>query len=182
MSYSATKQKVLNRGVPPDDFLDELVAWGKDAPDDIFEPNDADDVYSSVFDALGPWEDLAHRRAVMLEVMRVLAGFESSWDWNEGRDTNNPSSNTKNTTEAGAWQVSADSMNFGKELKDLVREQVGTLDGNDFQDAMKENHPLAMEYIARLLRRTTRHNGPVARHEIDEWLRRDAVAEFQDLL
>src|ERR1041384_1456757 len=115
MSYSATKQKVLNRGVPPDDFLDELVAWGKDAPDDIFEPNDADDVYSSVFDALGPWEDLAHRRAVMLEVMRVLAGFESSWDWNEGRDTNNPSSNTKNTTEAGAWQVSADSMNFGKE-------------------------------------------------------------------
>jgi hypothetical protein len=115
-------------------------------------------------------------------VMRVLAGFESSWKWNEGRDTNNPSSITANTTEAGAWQVSADSMNFGQELKDLVKDQVGTLEGNAFQKAMKENHPLAMEYIARLLRRTTRHNGPVARGEINEWLRRDAVAEFQDLL
>ena len=182
MSYAATKQRVLNRGVPPDAFLDELVAWGKDAPDEIFEPNDATDVYSSVSAELGPWDDVAHRRAVMLEVMRVLAGFESSWKWNEGRDTNNPSSITANTTEAGAWQVSADSMNFGQELKDLVKDQVGTLEGNAFQKAMKENHPLAMEYIARLLRRTTRHNGPVARGEINEWLRRDAVAEFQDLL
>ncbi len=44
---------------------------------------------------------------------------------------------------------------------------------------MKQDHPLAMEYIARLLRRTVEHNGPVKRHEIDVWLRRDAVAEFQ---
>jgi hypothetical protein len=118
----------------------------------------------------------------MLEVMRVLAGFESSWDWNEGRDITNETSVTPETIEAGAWQVSANSMNFGQELKDLVRAKVGTLDGTAFQKAMKQNHPLAMEYIARLLRRTTAHNGPVARHEIDPWLRRDAVAEFQALL
>jgi hypothetical protein len=73
-------------------------------------------------------------------------------------------------------------MNFGQELKDLVQAKVGTRNGIAFQKAMKEDHPLAMEYIARLLRRTTRHNGPVKRHEIDEWLRKDAVAEFQAAL
>lgn len=182
MSYSATKQHVINRGVPSDDFLDELVAWGKEAPDDIFEANDSSDVYSSVMNALGPWDDDMHRRAAMLEIMRVLAGFESSWNWNEGRDTNNAESVTADTIEAGAWQVSGNSMNFGPELKRLVKDKAGKTDGNTFQKAMKENHPLAMEYIARLLRRTTHHNGPVLRHEIDPWLRRNAVEEFQDLI
>jgi hypothetical protein len=182
MNYIATKQHVKNRGVPPTDFLDRLVAWGKQAPDEIFVRNPFSDIYSSVFNTLGPWDSTLHRRAVMLEVMRVLAGFESSWKWNEGVDTNNPTSVTLDTIEAGAWQVSANSMNFGQELKDLVRANVGTLDGNAFQVAMKENHPLAMEYVARLLRRTTTHHGPVLRHEIDPWLRRDAVAEFQALM
>jgi hypothetical protein len=118
----------------------------------------------------------------MLEVMRVLAGFESSWNWNEGRDKTNKTSITPQTIEAGAWQVSANSMHFGQELKDLVLAKVGTLDGDAFQQAMKQDHALAMEYIARLLRRTTHHNGPVLRHEIDHWLRRDAVAEFQALM
>jgi hypothetical protein len=183
MNFTATKQRVFNRGVPPDDFLDQLVTWGKQAPDEIFEEKTSkDDVYSSIFDTLGPWKGPPHRRAVMLEVMRVLAGFESSWDWTEGRDTTNATSVTSTTIEAGAWQVSANSMNFGQELKDLVQAKVGTRDGNAFQKAMKEDHPLAMEYIARLLRRTTRHNGPVHRHEIDKWLRKDAVAEFQAML
>jgi hypothetical protein len=39
MSYKAVKHAVLNRGVPPDRFLDELIAWGKTAPDDIFAQN-----------------------------------------------------------------------------------------------------------------------------------------------
>jgi len=182
MIFVATKQHVANRGVAPDDFLDELIAWGKQAPGEIFAPNPNDDVYSSVVNALGPWEGTSHRRAVMLEVMRVLAGFESSWQWNAGRDTTNPTSVTPDTIEAGAWQVSANSMNFGQELKDLVLAKAGLLDGNSFQKAMKEDHALAMEYIARLLRRTTHHNGPVLRHEIDSWLRRNAVAEFQGFL
>jgi hypothetical protein len=183
MDFIATKQRVFDRGVPPDDFLDQLVSWGKEAPDEIFEEKELkDDVYSSISDTLGPFESPLHRRAVMLEIMRVLAGFESSWKWTEGRDTSNPDSNTANTTEAGAWQVSADSMNFGQELKDLVQAKVGRRDGIAFQEAMKEDHPLAMEYIARLLRRTTRHNGPVKGHEIDPWLKKDAVAEFQALL
>jgi hypothetical protein len=73
-------------------------------------------------------------------------------------------------------------MNFGADLKKLVRRKVGSLDGNAFQRAMKQDHELAMEYIARLLRHTTHHNGPVVRHEIDPWLRRNAVEEFASLL
>jgi hypothetical protein len=182
MTFQATKQKVSNRGVPPDSFLNELVSWGRTALDDIFAPNANTDVYSSVIDVLGPWQGLRHRRAVMLEVMRVLAGFEASWDWNAGVDTTNPTSTTPDTIEAGAWQVSANSMSFGQELKDLVLHKVGSLDGNDFQRAMKQDHQLAMEYVARLLRRTVNHNGPVKRHEINPWLQRDAVVEFQVLL
>jgi hypothetical protein len=177
-----TKQHVSNRGVPPDGFLTELVEWGKQAPDVIFEPNPYSDVYSSVKNVLGPWRGTPHRRAVMLEVMRVLAGFESTWNWNEGRDVTNATSVTADTIEAGAWQVSANSMVFGSELKDLVRAHVQTLDGEAFQRAMKRDHALAMEYIARLLRRTTQHNGPVKRHEIDPWLRLDAVTEFEQFL
>lgn len=182
MDFNATKQRVFNRGAPPDSFLDELVAWGRNAPDEIFIRNSNTDIYSNVFGVLGPWEDLRHRRAVMLEVMRVLAGFESSWDWNAGADVTNPTSVTPDTIEAGAWQVSANSMLFGEELKNLVLTKVGSLDGNDFQRAMKKDHPLAMEYVARLLRRTVNHHGPVKRHEIDPWLRKDAVAEFRALL
>jgi hypothetical protein len=182
MPYHATKQPVSNRGIPPDDFLDQLVAWGKTAPDDIFAPTPDADIYSNVLEVLGPWEGIRHRRAVMLEVMRVLAGFESSWDWNAGADVNNPTSTTPDTIEAGAWQVSADSMGFGEELRNLVLNTIGSLDGNDFQQAMKQDHKLAMEYIARLLRRTVDHNGPVKRHEIDPWLHKDAVMEFRNLL
>ena len=182
MSYIATKQHILNRGIAPNDFLDQLVAWGKSAPDEIFARNPYSDIYSSVFNTLGPWSSDLHRRAVMLEVMRVLAGFESSWNWNAGVDHHNPHSVTPDTIEAGAWQVSANALHFGPELKALVIAQVGTSDGNEFQQAMKRNHPLAMEFVARLLRRTTRHHGPILRHEIHPWLRRDAVAEFQALM
>jgi hypothetical protein len=182
MPFQATQQKVKNRGTPPDAFLAELVAWGRAAPEEIFAPNAAVDIYSAIKDTLGPWEGPAHRRAVMLEVLRVLAGFESSWRWTEGVDTTNPTSVTPETMEAGIFQVSANSINFGPELRELVLRKVGTTDGTAFQAAMKQDHELALEYAARLLRRTINHHGPVKRHEIDPWLRRDAVVEFQALL
>jgi hypothetical protein len=131
----------------------------------------------------------------MLEVMRVLAGFESSWDWNEGIDTTRVVADTDENSEAGAWQVSANSTNFGPDLKALVKREVGNLNGIEFQRAMKSNHALAMEYVARLLRHTMRHNGPLykvrtkfppalqgERHSIYPWLSREAVAEFQRFL
>jgi hypothetical protein len=181
MTYNALKARVKNRGRAPDSFLDELIAWGADAPEDIFAPNDAHDIYLSIRPALGPWRDNLHRRGAMLEVMRVLAGFESSWGWNEGRDVTNPTSITSTTTEAGAWQVSANSMNFGPELRALVMDRVGSADGEAFQAAMKLDHPLAMEYVARLLRRTINHHGPVKRHEIDPWSSKEAVEEIGHL-
>jgi len=107
--FLACKQKVLNRGTPPDAFLDALVDWGKSAPAEVFEKNDRFDIYSSIIKELGPWQSDLHRRAVVLEALRVLAGFESSWDWQAGRDITNPSSNTPCTEEAGhlpvLWQL-----------------------------------------------------------------------------
>ena len=180
--YGVLNSVVKNRGPAPDDFLSELIAWGKSAPSEIFEPNRNIDVYCSVAKALGPWQGSKHRRASMLEVMRVLAGFESSWNWNAGVDITNPTSVTATTIEEGAWQVSANSINFGTDLKALIIDKVGTVEGNAFQKAIKSNHSLAMEYVARLLRHTVNHHGPVKHHYIDAWLRKDAVENFIELI
>ncbi len=195
MAYRATKHHVHNRGIAPDSFLDELVNWGRTAPNDIFVRNGNADVCTSVYRVLGPYgagyrPDLhSYRRGVMLEVLRVLAGYESSWHWDQGSDAaadrraarlNKPRSAVE--LETGAWQVSANSIHWGPELRELVLRKVGSVEAADFQQAMKNDHPLAMEYIARLLRRTVRANGPVLRHEIDHWVRKDAVREFEYLM
>ena len=119
----------------------------------------------------------------MCEALRVLGGFESSWDFNAGRDTTNPSSNTPCTEEAGIFQCSGNSMNFDASLKDLLREASGgDTECETFITVTKENHQFAFEYCARLLRFTVNHHGPVKRKEINPFLRRDAVAEFQGFL
>lgn len=178
MNFADTKTKVKNRGVPPDAFLCELVSWGRVAAVEIFSRNNnPNDIYSSIAHVLGPWQSDLHRRAVMLEVMRVTAGFESSWDWECGVDITNPTSNTPDTIETGIFQVSANSRNFGQDLRDI-----SPSDGDEFQRVMKVDHNLAMEYFARLLRHTCSHNGPVKRHEIDPWLSPESVDEFVLLL
>lgn len=175
------KAPVHTRGTPPDAFLAALIDWGRVAPEEIFAPRKDDpgevDIYTHIRPILGPWTGPFHRRAAMLEVLRVLAGLESSWDWSCGRDVTNHSSVTPTTIEAGAWQVSANSRAFGQDLRDLA-----PADGTHFQAAMKSNHALAMEYISRLLRHTERHSGPVVRHEIDKWLSKDSVFQFINLI
>src|SRR6266850_3787488 len=111
MKFVATKAKVSNRGEPPTSFLTELVEWGGSAADDIFSPNtNPSDIYADIEHIFGPWINLLHRRAAMLEVMRVHAGFESSWNWNEGVDrTNQTSMHNRNGEETGIFQVSFDS-------------------------------------------------------------------------
>jgi len=189
MTFRETLARVKNRGTPPPEFIAALVRWGKTAPADIFAVNaEPGDVYTSVRHVLGPYNGELHRRAVMLEILRVLAGFESSWKWTEGRDTTNSTSNRPDTEEAGAFQVSANSQLFGRDLRELVAEHIrdydhdGDIDHDDFRAGMKLDHPLSLEYAARLLRHTTRHNGPVKRHEIDPWLSREAVEEFEAAL
>ncbi len=180
--YRAAKAPVYTRGIAPDSFLDELISWAKFAPDFVFAPNDKPDVYASVKAQLGPWNGLLHRKAAMLEVLRVLAGFESSWNWNEGRDITNSTSGTPETEETGIFQVSCNATNFDPSLKEFVIEWLGRRDCHLFITRMKTDHKVALGFAARLLRFTVRHNGPVLRKEINPWLSRLAVAEFESLL
>jgi hypothetical protein len=180
--FFACRKKVLNRGEPPVAFLEQLVDWGVSAPDEIFSPMDRADIYSVVKDELGPWANDLERRAAMLEVLRVLAGFESSWDWNAGRDVTNPNSNTSCTEEAGILQCSGDSMAFDHSLKALFQAVSGRTDCDTFRATTKANHPFALEYCARLLRFTVKHHGPVRDNHIQPELRRDAMAELLGFL
>ncbi|MDH4240401.1 MAG: hypothetical protein OEW48_12635 [Phycisphaerae bacterium] len=105
-----------------DDFLNVLIDWGRSASSKIFQRNNApDDIYNRVKDKLGPWPTdgtfILYRKAVMLEVLRVLAGFESSWNWKEGVDVNRIKIEKKSnfppeTMESGIFQISANSMSF----------------------------------------------------------------------
>ncbi|WP_211236241.1 hypothetical protein [Aliagarivorans marinus] len=180
--FSAAKAKVHNRGSAPDDFLNLLVDWAQDAPDEIFTVNSHFDIYSVVAPQLGPWRNLTHRKAAMLEVLRVLGGFESSWDWQAGRDTTNPSSNTACTMEAGIFQCSGDSMYFDASLKQLLYRARGISDCDTFRDETQRNPRFAIEYCARLLRFTVKHHGPIKRREINPWLSKEAMAEFERYL
>jgi len=180
--FIACKQKVHNRGRPPDSFLNELVDWGRIAPPEVFAKNEKFDIYSSVIQQLGPWQGEMHRRAVMLEALRVLAGFESSWNWNAGVDVTNPTSNTPCTEEAGIFQCSGNSMSFSATLKALLLSTGVDGSCSSFITTTKQNHAFAIEYCARLIRLTTKHHGPIKGRHINPWLRRDAVQEFAAFL
>jgi hypothetical protein len=153
-------------------------------PDEVFAENDRNDIYSVMEGALGPWNGLLHRKAVMCEVLRVQAAFESDWKWNEGVDVNNEHSKTHlDGQETGAFQVSADSMVHDKSLVECVDRHAGSHDPITFIHAMKNNHALAVEYCARLLRFNTKWCGTINDHQqVVAHVRGEAVAEFQALL
>lgn len=176
--YNACLSRV-HGSKPPVAFLDELVDWALLAPDEIFLPNAAFDIYSSVARQLGPYGFPAHRKAVMLEVLRVLAGRETMWNWNQGVDAGKSVKNTSHNEEAGAFQVSADSMNLDRGLRDFAQATLGGTDDATFISGMKSNHRFAIEYTARLLRVTIRHHGPILHGHIHPELKRAAVTEFR---
>lgn len=197
MIFTATKHPVLNRGVPPDSFLTELIEWAKQAPNEIFAPNDnAMEVFTLIKPSLATpagrdasgaavyhWDSLLHRKAALLETMRCHAGFESSWNWKEGVDKTNATSMANKTgQETGIFQVSFDSENLGNQAMRPFAVEHGIDNVNDFIAKMKSNHPLAMDYYARLVRVNIRWAGPLIRGEILPCLRRDAMEEFQSLL
>ena len=193
MKYQELMTEVKGRGVPPVGFLDELVAWGKSAADEIFAPNDeAGDVMGRLCAVLGPWEGaegsaerLLHRKCAMLELLRCLAGFESSWDWNEGVDTTNHRSMAHpECAEAGAFQESFDSVaneHQHHSLKDFLAAH-GVTNAASFIARSKQDHQFELEYTARLLRITYKCNGPILRGDIDSSLSRAAVEEFKGLM
>ncbi len=186
---SAIATKVLNRGIPPASFVSTIVAWAKTADPDIFAPNpNPRDIYSTIADVLGNpkpaprWAGI-DRRAVMLEVMRVHAGFESSWDWTEGVDVTNHSSVAHiEGEETGIFQVSFDSTYLGGGAMKQFTIEHGIDTPRKFINGMKADHNLALKYYARLIRVSVQWAGPIKRHEIDAWVKRDAVKEFEALL
>lgn len=189
---SALRSKVYNRGRPPVDFLEALIEWGRSAPDEVFEYSMRYDVYSHVKHRLGPWKSLAHRKAVMMEVLRVLGGFESSWHWSAGVDIGKTEQRTACTEEAGIFQCSGNSMNFDPSLRALLKERSTKTDCKAFIKTSKGDYAFALEYCARLLRFTIKHHGPLkrknhsrvnSRHSsIHPFLSRQAVAEFEATL
>ncbi len=199
-SFYFCKAGVWNRGTPPDSFLNELLDWARKAPDVIFAPNTVPvDIFTVIKSSLGTkigedsmeapiykWDDLLHRKSALLEAMRVHAGFESSWNWNEGVDlTNKTSMKNKTGEETGIFQVSFDSEWLGAEALGSFSAQNDIETPEKFITAMKVNHELALEYYARLSRISIRWAGPLLRHGSDSiypYLKRDAVLEFQKFL
>ena len=147
-TFVACKSRVHNRGTPPESFLNEIIDWAINARDEIFQPNHVHDIYSNIVADLGPWKSLTHRKAAMLEVLRVLGGFESSWKWNEGVDVTNPDSNTPCTEEAGIFQCSGNSMSIDASLKTLLQQATGKTDCETFKTETKSNHKILPLSIA----------------------------------
>ncbi|WP_434585586.1 hypothetical protein ACMYSP_03435 [Klebsiella sp. R390] len=166
---------------PPIEFLEQLVDTLEDLPDDIFAENKLHDIYAVMKGALGPYTSLLHRKAVMCEVLRVQAGFESDWRWKAGVDEENERSKAHiESEETGAFQVSFDSIDKGgPALRDFVR-QHGIDTPETFITKMKTDHKLAIEYCARLLRFNTSWCGTIKDPtKVISHVRRDAVEEFQ---
>ncbi len=179
--FKYSKARVLNRGQPPDDFLYEITDWARHAPMELFAPNpEPADIYASVKDVLGPWTSVEYRRGVMLEVMRVHAGFESSWDWTEGVDMTNQTSMAHiEGQETGIFQVSFDSTYLHNGVMKPFAKEHDIDTPQKFIPKMKSNHTLALDYYARLIRYNVQWAGPIKRHEIDPWLSRKSAEELR---
>lgn len=187
LAQEACFRKVHNRGAPKRDVVAEIIKWAKRADDSVFTVNDRYDIYSSVAPQLGPWKSLQHRKAAMVNVLIVLAGFESSWRWNAGIDTTNASSyKNKCNEEAGLLQASGNSLNFGQPLKDLFnyhcKGAAGRTVCEKFITCSKTSHQYVIGHTAQLLRYTTKHHGPVLRKEINKWLSRECVTQIEGML
>ncbi len=197
--FGILRENMYNRGRPPVAFLNELIDWAISADDEVFARNERFDIYSKIAADLGPWQSLRHRKAAMCEVLRVLGGFESSWNWNEGRDMS--ANNTDHdTTEGGIFQCSSNSMYFLRD--DPYIEQVfekigirrrGPQRSKRFLEVTKSDHEFAFEYTARLIRHTLNHHGPLKYYKgriyqgrqhdgVGDHISRSAVNEFQSFL
>lgn len=177
---SAIFEPVDNHKVPPEDFIDVMVDTIKGMDDSVFAPIAKAEVYSAVGNELPYTKDPLTRKAYMCEILRCLAAFESDYNWNEGADsTAGPEKSDE--VETGAFQVSANSMNFGN-LREFAKESVGIVTTQQFIDLIKTKHSFAVQYIIRLLRITVAANGPILHKHINGWLSMDAVNEFKSRL
>lgn len=193
----AIKSPVSERGIPPVSFLNELIDWARVADFSVFDRNNIEtEIFTLIRPKLGPWRVtpeepipfLFHRRAALLEAMRVHAGYESSWDWNEGVDTTNRSSVANIIgQETGIFQVSFDSTDLGgreKPMRKYLDNRFGkdTVGPRFFIDQMKKDHIFALDYYAHLVRLNIKWAGPLLHGLIIKDLKPEAVEEFKNLL
>lgn len=202
--FVAALHYITNRGRAPIPFLTELLSWGKKAlaaSPEIFAQNDnPKDAYAAILPYLGTfkgkdgngksiyvWDSITHRAAAMLELMRVHAGRESSWNWRDGVDTTNARSMTNTTAqETGIFDVSFDSEYLdspdGKHIMEAFDQSHGLGTPEKFIPAMKLDHALAMEYYVRLVRVSIAWAGPLiesGEESVYPYLYRDSMSEFQ---
>ncbi len=156
---------------------------------------------SSPFDATLSGDPLVDNYALMMP----LGMLESSGKFRDGADRLTPDDKPGETVEAGLFQVSQNSVNsdqvpssvfaelMGKYVTNpglcsvdifsvgVVKNPITESKGNDvhqkFQNAMKECPALAVDYMAVLLRKDYRHNGPLKRFEARP--RQECVATLQ---
>src|SRR5947208_15713623 len=84
-TYIATRHPVTAQHTTvPTSFLDQLIDAIDPLPDDVFEENLLHDIYAVMKGSLGPYSRLLHRKAVMCDVLRVQAGFETDGNGDEG--------------------------------------------------------------------------------------------------
>lgn len=179
-AYTETRKAIGHgHGKPPLAFLILETKWGKTEEESVFAQNDHlgdKDIYNVVYKKLGPYPSAIYRRAVMLEVMRVLAGDESDWNWREGRDTT-AGPQTPDQMEAGCFQVSYDSRHLGADLQAYLTLR-GITSAEQFRQAIMDDPIFDMAYTARLLRDSTRWDGPLNRQWVTDQVRPECVNEF----
>jgi hypothetical protein len=201
---SALYREIFNRGHAKPEFVADLLLFAKTADQSIFAINTNYDIYSKIATELGPWKSDLHRCAVMLEVLSVLALFESQQNHHEGIDVSRHGETTSENAEAGAWQESWNARHLDPSLNEFVHSN-GVTNGTAFQQRVKADHMFSTEFTARLLRIDIHDfhriaNGPVRKGDerkrtwpdrpklwrpeesIYPWLSRDAVSEFEKLL
>lgn len=188
--FKDTKYKIHDRGISPDWFNDKLTdCIKKQLVEDpsYFERNENFDAYSSMEKQLGPWTSTAYRAAAMANYLQILAGYESSWDPKEGRDTTNPNEDTPWNEEAGIYQTSADSITTRK-MRDLFTKYANMPFAltdevaNKFISLSKENFEYCTLHTILVLRQTIRHHGPASSRAVNKWLKKEAVLEFQKFI
>lgn len=212
MNFIATRTAIGGgHGEPPVLFLTDLVNWCREAPDDLFAPNDVPmDIFAAIKSRLGTcsgkdgsgtwcyhWESLLHRRAAFCEAARVHAGRESDWRYNEGVDTTNQrSQHNIEGEEAGLFQVSFDSVYLPHGEKEALW-AYAVANGIDtprnfiarmkfrVEERSEEGRRIVFDYYARLMRLSIAWAGPFVRHNADSvypYLSRASMAEFESLL
>ena len=172
------------RRAPPQAFLNDLLAYIRQAPEFLYARNsEPRDAFSHLASYLGitSSSSLKYRQAALFELMRVSAAMESSFNWQQGRDKS-ASNYTYYTMESGIFQTSPNSHIYAHKgngfqrweyLDKLVapyisrpvhiNDEAANKEWNTLmKDETKKN--VIFEHKAFMVRHNFRHFGPIIDH------------------